>query len=620
MTLLGRRALAFCTLLCVAVSLHAGTAHAGQREANIAAYERAQVQWGATVLLLPAQLEYRTALAKERTGDRDAALVHLERATELAPNWPDPHFTIAGIKFRSFDPDALYYLVGGVKALWLDFHSQSLLLTNLLIIGLLVLVVAATIFCIAFAVRYLPFVAYRLSEVLEKRASAVMARPAAYLLLLVPFALLPGFVTGFCFLMLLTWHFMQRRERIVMVLLALPFIALGLLAGHVERYTPVANPSSFTALVSQGVSSAGNNTLLRQIESARSENLTIEKNIAMGIIYQRQENFDAAASLFLEAISMEPDNAMAYINLGNVYYLQGRYEKALEGYRKAEQLLPTDAVGQYNLAQAYIKTLLMAESSDALRASAAAGIDRVKDSYAKPAQPGLLVYAKTYQPRDLWRIAGVEGTSLPPTLIDDVLAPVTRFDGRTGAWIMLATLIIVLILAHFIKRQHLAFQCSNCGELTSEATANSERGMYICRDCAGVIGGVSSEKVIEALMRQRRQKVLVRRRRAIRFLTTWVPGVRDVFYGRITRGLFLAFVVGLSAVQLWSRGYVIKDWYMLELPTPVWKWALPAAGIVIAYAMTLLSRQYKEVRNYRNTSLRARSAARETSTARRASA
>jgi hypothetical protein len=244
-----------------------------------------------------------------------------------------------------------------------------------------------------------------------------------------------------------------------------------------------------------------------------------------------------------------------------VYYLQGRYEKALEGYRKAEQLLPTDAVGQYNLAQAYIKTLLMAESSDALRASAAAGIDRVKDSYAKPAQPGLLVYAKTYQPRDLWRIAGVEGTSLPPTLIDDVLAPVTRFDGRTGAWIMLATLIIVLILAHFIKRQHLAFQCSNCGELTSEATANSERGMYICRDCAGVI-----------------------------------------------------------AVQLWSRGYVIKDWYMLELPTPVWKWALPAAGIVIAYAMTLLSRQYKEVRNYRNTSLRARSAARETSTARRASA
>ena len=620
MTLLCRRALAFCTLLCVAVSLHAGVAHAGEREANIAAYERAQVQWGATVLLLPAQLEYRTALEKQREGDKEAALVHLERAIALAPHWPDPQFSIAGIKFRSFDPDALYYLVGAFKSLWLDFHSQSLLVANFLIIGLLVLVVASTIFCIAFLVRYLPFVAYRLSEVLEKRTSAAMARPTAYLLLLAPFALLPGFVTGFCFLVLLTWYFMHRRERIVIAALALPFIVLGLFAGQVERYAPVADPSSFTTLASEAATSAGNNMLLRRIESTPAEHLATEKNVALGLMYQRQENYDAAAGRFLEAISAEPDNAMAYINLGNVYYLQGSYEKALEGYRKAEQLAPTDAVGQYNLAQAYIKTLLMAESSDALRASAAAGIDRVKESYAEPVRPGVQVYAKTYPPHELWRIAGVEGTSRPPTLIDDVLSPVTRFDGRAGAWIMLGTLILVLILGRFIKPHHLAFQCSNCGELTSESTANSERGMYICVQCAGAIGGVSSDKVIEALMRQRRQKVLVRRRRAIRFLTMWVPGVRDVFYGRITRGLFLAFVVGLSLVQLWSRGYVIKDWYMLELTTPVWKWALPAAGVVIAYAMTFLSGRYTEVRNYRNTSLRARTAAREDKPARRASA
>jgi len=620
MTFLCRRALAFCTLLCVAVSLHAGAAHAGQLEANIAAYERAQIQWGATVLLLPAQLEYRTALEKQGEGDNEGAIAHLERAMALAPHWPDPQFAIAGIKFRSFDPDALYFLVGGFKSLWLDFHSQSLLLANLLIIGLLVLVVTATIVCIAFGVRYLPFVAHRLAEVLEKRTRANMARAAAYLLLLIPFALLPGFVTGFSFLLLLTWYFMHRRERLVMIGLALPFIALGLFAGQIERYAPVADPSSFTALASEGTHSSGNNMLLRRLESTEAANLAAEKSIALGLMYQRQENYDAAAGRFLEAISIEPDNEMGYINLGNVYYLQGRYDKALEGYRKAEQLVPTDAVGQYNLAQAYIKTLLMAESSDALRAAATAGIERVKESYAEPARSGVQVYAKTFLPRDLWRIAAMEGTSRPPTLIDDVLSPITRFDGRTGAWIMLATLILVFILGRFVKERHLSFQCSNCGELTSESTSNSERGMHICQQCAGGIGGVSSDKVIEALLRQRRQKVLVRRRRAIRLLTMWIPGVRDVFYGRMARGLFLAAVFAVSLVELWSRGYVIKDWNMLALPTPMWKWVLPAAGVAVTYAITLLSRQYFEVRNYRNTSLRARTTAREEGAARRESA
>ena len=86
----------------------------------------------------------------------------------------------------------------------------------------------------------------------------------------------------------------------------------------------------------------------------------------------------------------------------------------------------------------------------------------------------------------------------------------------------------------------------------------------------------------------------------------WLPGMRDIFYGRLTRGLFLSTLAAFCVVQLWSRGYVIKDWSYLELDSPTWKWVLPLAGIVLSYAMSLFARSYLEVRNYRSPSLRQR--------------
>jgi len=602
-------------MFCTAGS--AALAGAVKAPANIARFSERQLDWGATALEIPARLEYAAARAELARGRAEEAQAHLERANQLAPYWPDPYFTLSMLNFRRFKPDALFFLVGGLRAASHNFHFQTLLAINVLLYAVLLWIVLSTIACIAFALRYLPFAAFRLSEMLRERFHATLPRLAALLALLVPFALFPGFVTGFSFLVLFTWYYMQRREKAFVVALAVPFAALAFFAPTLERLTPAADPASLVSLAARAATAPGDGMLIQQVERAKAPGLDMEQNLVAGVLLTRQENFDAAASRFLNAIAEKPNNAIAYVNLGNVYYLQGLYEKALEGYRKAEQIAPADPVGQYNLAQAYIKTLLLAESSRALKSASAHGIENVKASYGDGALSRAQVFTRTFTPRELWRIASREGRTRIGAPINMVYRPLTGFSVRAGGWVMLGSVLLVVFLGRFVKRSLLAFQCSNCGELTSEGTSNSERGSYICASCAAAIENVSSDKVIEALLRQRRQKVLVRRRQAIRVLTMWIPGVRDFYYGRITRGIAMAGIFSLSAVFLVSHGYIIRDWQSFDTDLPLWKLILPVVGLLGTYIISFFSRHYYEVRNYRTPLLAASRSGESQSTRRR---
>jgi len=567
---------------------------------QFSSYQRAKIQWGATSLPLAAQLEYRAGLLEWRMGDRAKAEQHLDAAVKLAPYFPDAYFTLSWIKFRQFDPDALYYLVRGVKAMYNNFAAQSLLAVNAVLFAALALVLAISIVLLAFAQRYLPFVAHRLAESMSRRFRAAMPRTTAYLLISIPFALFPGFITGTCTLLLMTWHFMHRREKVGVVLLLAPFVLMGLFSSHLERFSPVADPTSFTTAAAQSNEAPGDGDLINELARAETPGLQADKHNAMGQLYLRREDYNRAAEQFLGAIALEPGSPGAYVNLGNVYYLQGQWQKALEGYSKAVSIDSLDAVAQYNLAQAYIKALLMAESSRALRMATAAGIDRVRRSYAEAAQAKVQVYPKTFSNGELWRMAAVEGPHSPHRVVAEALAPLLGFPLRVSAWMLLAALVVSMFLSRALKPRHLAFQCSNCGELMCESCGDSERGSFICAGCHGVIAEVTSEKVVDALLRQRRQKVVVKRRKRIRSLTMWLPGLRDIYYGKMFRGVNLSLLFALSLLALASRGYLVKDWNSLVYPLAAWKWILPSVGILFSFLLSVTSKRYKEIRNYRD--------------------
>jgi hypothetical protein len=379
---------------------------------------------------------------------------------------------------------------------------------------------------------------------------------------------------------------------------------VGIFSPKIKQFNPLADPGSFTQLAAKAMYYPGDSALIQAVEQLDVPNLRAEQHNVLGLLHYRQENFDIAASQFLRAIETHPDKIMAYINLGNVYYSQGMYEKALEGYRKAAQVDDTDAVGQYNLAQAYIKTLLLAESSKALKKAASGGIEDIKRSYAAAVQPLVQVYPKTFSNAQLWQIARTEGLTHEKDFLSEMLQPLFRTTVKTSAWLLLGTLVLAFFLGGIFRKKSLTFQCSNCGELTCDDCCTDTGGTYLCPSCANVVEGVSSDKVIEALLRQRRHGVLVRRRKGIRLLTLWLPGMRDFFYGRVTRGLTLTLVFAFSAIQLWSRGFIVKDWNSLVIPGGWWKWVIPLAGITSTYLLSILSKRYLEVRNYRAPSIR----------------
>jgi Tfp pilus assembly protein PilF len=584
-----RKGLAFCTILLAAMSI-AQVGHGTALSDSYSDYREEQIARGAQTFPLAAQLLQERALRTLQEGDPRAAEKMLVQASEMDPNYPDPYFTLAKIKARQLSSDTFYYLTRAVATLLDNFRYQRLLVLNGILFTVLGAALIALIFCIAFTLKYLPFTAHKLAEILERRGNIALPKLSAYLLLVIPFALFPGLITGLSVMILISWMYMLRREKLITILIILPFLGLGFFDHHLQQYAPLADPTSLTSRIAAANDSPGDDRLIAAIEAKPAGALAVEKDLALGLLHLRSEQFLPAATYFLRAISKDPENLMAYVNLGNVYYLQGDYEKALEGYRKASALDSLDAVCQYNLAQAYIKTFLLAESSDALKRASASGIDEVKKSFASKALKYFPVYPKTFSDRDLWRISMIEGETYMGGHLWSILLPITRFTPRLSAWLLTCALLLSLLFLRMINRRKLAFQCANCGELTCDGCCKDEDGRDFCESCAEAVEGVSSEKVISALLRRRRQAVIVKRRKSVRLLTSLVPGVRDIYYGRIMRGAAIAALFSFSLILLWSRGMIIQEWNTIATQVPAWKLFFYAGTGLFAIVLSIFSK------------------------------
>jgi Flp pilus assembly protein TadD len=64
-----------------------------------------------------------------------------------------------------------------------------------------------------------------------------------------------------------------------------------------------------------------------------------------------------AVPLLMKVLELDPDNAVAAINLGGAYILQGKHKQAVPLLERAAQLEPDDAMVWMNLAAAYLGKL-----------------------------------------------------------------------------------------------------------------------------------------------------------------------------------------------------------------------------------------------------------------------
>lgn len=78
----------------------------------------------------------------------------------------------------------------------------------------------------------------------------------------------------------------------------------------------------------------------KALESLKNEveNKKIQELISRALELQNSENYQGAITTYLAAISLRPDNAQLYYNLGTAYQAQGKYTEAIKQYEKAVEL------------------------------------------------------------------------------------------------------------------------------------------------------------------------------------------------------------------------------------------------------------------------------------------
>lgn len=74
-----------------------------------------------------------------------------------------------------------------------------------------------------------------------------------------------------------------------------------------------------------------------------------------GLAYEALLDYVPAIEDLTKAITIDPNNAGAYIARGNMQYTTGKYNEALADYAKAEVFNPDNAILTYNIAMTYYK-------------------------------------------------------------------------------------------------------------------------------------------------------------------------------------------------------------------------------------------------------------------------
>jgi tetratricopeptide (TPR) repeat protein len=586
---MGWARIAFCTILVLAPLGAAEPVRGADHTANYDRYGADQVARGARTIPVLARLEYQSAQDLLTKGEKEQAEDHLRRALRFDPNYSTAYFALARLEIGRADTDGLVHAIQGVYSLAQTFESQRRMAVNGASLFSYVLLLVNLVVCLAFSIKYLPYVTHKLTEWLQRRYNAALPRVVSYLILLSPVFFFIDTIIPLAYLTVLCWLSMYRRERVVVVVLVAPFIVAGWLDIHVRLAAVVADPKSFTTLVDRANNAASDEHLIQCLEQTRPAGLEAQKDLALGLLHLKGKRYYDASDFLFQSLSLDPQQTMGYINLGNVHFLQGDYEKALQGYRKAESIDPVDPICQYNLAQAYIKTLLMKEASRSLQL-AGPGVDNERATYAQDAFEAALVLPKLFSDKELWRIAVAEAKSLDEGRAAEGHVFFPWLPRRAGAVVVVTALVLALLLGRLIDPDKLTFQCSNCGTLTCRDCCNTDKDVSLCRGCASTIESVSSEKVVEALLRQRRQAILIRRRKATRLVSMVLPGVRDIYYGHVSRGVALALSFSASVVGLLTRRPELLDPTAFDTGTPLWQIVAGAAGIVLAYVLSARSR------------------------------
>jgi tetratricopeptide (TPR) repeat protein len=550
------------------------------RDTSLRSYSYDEVTQGAPALQVPSRIVYREGLELVERGDWEGARERFLFAAELSGDYPDPLFSLAKNEFLRFNPDFLPHTIEGFQRLFSNFYVQSFALANIALLATVASIGTLLILLVYLLVKYWPLVDHSIREWYSVKCSFPPANWVGIILAISLISLRAGIAVYIAILLLAVWVSLKLKERIVVLGLVLFVSALSFLANYSNTFVPPMDPGSVTRRLSLINERGADNDLFQLISGIDDAAYRSERDYALGTLLYRLEILPEARDFLLSSVSANPDFAPAYVNLGNVYFKQGDFDKALAGYQNAISIDSEHILAHYNLGQTYIKKMLFAESSQSLKRANELGIEEYRITHPSTRFRNLTIYEDGFGSKGLWLLAYREGSEREHILISEILQPFLLFPFHR-LWIMLIGCAIVsLILGVKVPKSKKVFRCENCDRPACHICADEELGVRLCRDCASVVDGLSSVKVMEALLRHRRQKVFRTSAKKIRKRTFLFPGAAHIYHGKTFAGAFCISLSVAGMMLLFWNGLYFKDPSTLKQMTPLWQTITPIAMLL----------------------------------------
>lgn len=119
--------------------------------------------------------------------------------------------------------------------------------------------------------------------------------------------------------------------------------------------------------------------------------LSAEEHMQLGLLYERQEKFEAAEREYQAAVKAEPEHVPALIALGNAQFAQDKLKEAEKSFARSIRLVPGHPGASNNLAMTYLKAGKKLKQAEHLALQAQA--DAATRPYALDTLAG--IYAKS---------------------------------------------------------------------------------------------------------------------------------------------------------------------------------------------------------------------------------
>jgi tetratricopeptide (TPR) repeat protein len=561
-------------------------------------YSQTSLDRGAPSLPVTSRILYRHALSSLDRGDWEKAREELTLAAQISGDYPDPLFTLARIDLLHGNPDFLLDLFGGFTRSFTSFETQAFLAANGAFLVALALVVALLALLVGLLAKYWQLLDHTMVEIVPRRSPYPPARWVVPMVCVALLLLRLGLAMYCAILAAALWVYMTRKEKGIVLALMLLISVSSYGARFANCLAPAIDPGSVTRRLALVNERGFDERTVRAIEGIPDAGYRAEKDFALGTLLYRQGDYTQARAKLLESVSLRKDLAVAYLNLGDVYFVQGDYDRALAGYMSSIEIDSTNAVAHFNIGQSYIKKLLFAQSGAWLERANSFGIDRYREAHPAMTLRNATVYEQGFTGRELWALARREAAGRDRLLLGDMLQPYLLFPFQYVWVLFLASIAAALLLGWRLPAAWRVTRCDSCRMPACPSCADTQFGILLCPDCASVIRGLTGVKVMEALLRHRRQRVAGLMSTRWRARTLFFPGVSHAYQGRPFVGMLLALVSAGAIECLIFQGGPFKDPSLANVPGSLWKALAPIAVLALAWFFAWRVKVPKETWNY----------------------